>query len=88
MLGAITINTIVTFGGLIVVLVVGAAAWYPDIPVVPLVALSVAVALVVPVVFYPFSYTIWAAIELQMRPLEPDEVADAAAAVRATNGDA
>jgi len=38
---------------------------------------GLAVAVVVPVVGYPFSYTIWAAIDLTMRPLEPAEVADA-----------
>jgi hypothetical protein len=34
---------------------------------------------VVPIVFYPFSYTIWAAVDLAMRPLDPAEQADAAA---------
>jgi hypothetical protein len=37
------------------------------------------VAVVVPIVFYPFSYTIWAAVDLAMRPLDPAEQADAAA---------
>jgi hypothetical protein len=33
------------------------------------------VALLVPVVFYPFSRTIWNSIDLAMRPVEPrDEV--------------
>jgi uncharacterized protein (DUF983 family) len=83
MLGAMTMNTIVTFGCLAVVLVVGTVTTAPDIPVLPLVLLSVAVAVVVPLVFYPFSYTLWAAVDLQMRPLEPAEIADAAHAVAA-----
>jgi hypothetical protein len=29
------------------------------------------IAVVVPVVFYPVSYTLWAAIDLVSRPLEP-----------------
>jgi uncharacterized protein (DUF983 family) len=83
MLGAMTVNIIVTFGCLGAVLVVGSVATYPDIAVVPLVALSIVIAVVVPLAFYPFSYTLWAAIELKMRPLEPAEIADAAAAVAA-----
>lgn len=81
MLGAITINTIVTFGAILVVLVVGMIATYPDIAALPIVAGCVAVAVVVPVVVFPFTYTIWGAIDLAMHPLQPDEVADAAAAV-------
>jgi uncharacterized protein (DUF983 family) len=86
-LGAVTINTIVTFGCLAVVFVVGTVATYPDLPVVPLVALSIGVAVVVPIVFYPFSYTLWAAVELQMRPLEPAEIADAARAAAGESGE-
>jgi hypothetical protein len=32
------------------------------------------VAIVFPIVFYPFSKTIWTAIDLRMRPPEGDEV--------------
>ena len=74
-------NTIVTFGLVGVVLVVGVIATYPDVAVVPILAVAVPVAVVVPIVFYPISYTLWAAIDLAMRPLEPAEEAEAAAAV-------
>ena len=83
MLGAVTINTIVTFGAILVVLVVGMVVGYPEIPVVPIVAGCVAVAVVVPVVIFPFTYTIWGAIDLAMHPLDAAEAADAAAAVGA-----
>jgi len=79
LLGAVTINTIVTFGLLGAVLLVGSILSYPDIAVVPILIATGIVAVVVPVVFYPFSYTIWAAIDLTMRPLDADEEADAAA---------
>jgi len=72
-------NTIVTFGLLAVVLLVGSILSYPDIAVVPMLIAAGLVAVLVPVVFYPFSYTIWAAIDLTMRPLDPAEAADAAA---------
>jgi len=77
LLGAVTINTIVTFGLLAVVIVVSLVLSYPDVALVPTLVAGMAVAVVVPVVGYPFSYTIWAAIDLTMRPLEPAEVADA-----------
>ena len=83
MLGAMTINTIVTFGCLAAVVVVGMLATYPDVAVFPLVVLSIAVAVIVPLAFYPFSYTLWAAIELKMKPLDAAESADAAAALAA-----
>jgi uncharacterized protein (DUF983 family) len=79
LLGAVTMNTIVTFGLLAVVLVVGTILSYPDIAVVPMLAASAAVAILVPIVFYPFSYAIWAAVDLAMRPLDAAEQADAAA---------
>jgi uncharacterized protein (DUF983 family) len=40
-----------------------------------------AAALVVPVVFYPFSRTLWSAIDLIFTPLELDEIVEAADAV-------
>jgi uncharacterized protein (DUF983 family) len=44
---------------------------------VPLLGAGGLVAVVTPIVCYPFSKTVWAAIELIMRPLDPHEVADA-----------
>ena len=44
---------------------------------IPILAAGVAAAVAVPIAFYPFSRTIWAAIDLVMRPLEPWEVAEA-----------
>jgi hypothetical protein len=62
-----------------VVLVVGSVLTYPDLALVPIVVAALAVTVVTPIVFYPFSYTLWAAADLAMRPLEPAELADAAA---------
>jgi uncharacterized protein (DUF983 family) len=72
--GDLGINTIVSFGALFLTLIVGFAVTYPDVPGVALFLAAVSVALVVPLVFFPFSKTIWLAIDLMMRPLEPDEV--------------
>jgi uncharacterized protein (DUF983 family) len=83
MVGAITINTILTFGAILVVLVVGMIVTYPDIAVVPIVAGCVIVAVLVPIVVFPFTYLIWGAIDLAMHPVQPAEAADAARALAA-----
>ena len=44
MVGAITINTILTFGAILVVLVVGMIVTYPEIAVVPIVNRAAAVS--------------------------------------------
>ena len=77
MLGAMTMNVTVTFFLLALVIVVGTVASYPDIAVVPMVTTGLAIAVGWPVFFYPMSYTLWAAVDLAMRPLEPAERADA-----------
>jgi uncharacterized protein (DUF983 family) len=43
---------------------------------VPLV-IGLAVAVIAPILFYPFARTIWSAIDLAMRPLELDEIVGA-----------
>ncbi len=82
MLGSLTVNTILTFGAILVVLVVGMVVTYPDIEVVPITLACIAVAVLVPLLVYPFTSTIWAAIDLAMHPLQPAEVADASASLR------
>jgi hypothetical protein len=74
--GALGINTVVS---IIVVFLVGIAGFvltFPELPLAPLVATAVGTATLFPIVFYPFSKTVWTAIDLRMRPLEPGEVAD------------
>lgn len=69
-------NTIVSFGALLVAVVVGYALTTPDPPAGLLVAVAMAVAVIVPAVFFPWSRTLWSAIDLLMRPLEPDDEVD------------
>jgi uncharacterized protein (DUF983 family) len=44
----------------------------------PILTVSVGIALITPIVYYPFAATTWAALDLVLRPLEPDEEAEAA----------
>lgn len=72
-LGALTINTMVTFGLIVVGVTAGVIATSPDFAVRQIVIALVVGAVVVPVLFYPVSYTLWQAIDLAMRPPEPDD---------------
>jgi hypothetical protein len=73
--GALGINTVLSFGLLLVTLLGGFLLTYPEVPAVGLVVASVGVAALGPVFFFPFSKTVWLAIDLQMRGPGPDEVA-------------
>jgi uncharacterized protein (DUF983 family) len=75
-LGSLGVNTIVSFGALFATVVAGVVIFYPDIPVLGLMVAVVVVGLVVPLLFFPFSRTIWSAIDLAMRPVEPDDDVD------------
>ena len=85
MLGSLALNTIVTFACLAVVMVVGFVVTYPDISVGPILVAGVAVAVVVPVVFFPVSVTLWAMVDLLTRPVEPVELAEALTAAASTD---
>ena len=75
-LGAATINTIITFGLLVVGTAVGVIATSPDIAVLEIVLVLVAGAVVVPILIYPITYTVWQALDLVMRPPEAGELVD------------
>src|SRR5262245_37606803 len=67
-LGAMTVNTIVCFGLLLIGAGAGIAATLPDVSVVPLVVILGLGAIVLPILLYPVSYTLWQAIDLAMHP--------------------
>ncbi len=80
-LGAITVNTVVTFFALTVAMAVGIITTTPDIPVLPLVVGLAIGALLLPVVIYPFTFTVWLAFDLAVHRPEPAELAEARAAI-------
>jgi len=62
------ISAIVCLGTLITMLGVAIVVTWPDLPVVPLLAILGVGALVLPVLMYPISYTLWQGIDLAMHP--------------------
>jgi uncharacterized protein (DUF983 family) len=71
--GSMTINIIVTFGLIAASLLTVSLATAPDIPVGPLVAVLIAVGVLVPLLIFPISHTLWSAVDLTMHKLEPGE---------------
>jgi uncharacterized protein (DUF983 family) len=85
---------LVNFGvvlAVLFVLVMGVALWlgtHPDASAVPFLVGGTVIAVVVPILFYPFARTIWAALDLAMTPMELDEILDASEAEAEADGDA
>ena len=74
-------------GPLVIAIGVVLLVTWPDVPVVPLLAVMLPLGLVLPVVLYPVSYTMWQAVDLMMRPVEPEHFdADAVAAATGLTG--
>lgn len=71
-LGAMTLNYGVAVGIWLVVLAIAVAITVPDVPVLPLLAISAVVLVGIPLWFYPRSLMLWAAIEFLVLRTDPD----------------
>ena len=74
MLGYLGLNTMVCFTLTFLVLLVGTVLMIPDIKTWPLIIAVLIPAGLGPILFLPSSRTLWTAIDLIMRPLQPGEV--------------
>lgn len=63
---------VIVLGPLVVALGVVLAITWPDVSVVPMMVVFLSAGLVLPIVLYPMSYTMWQAVDLLMRPVEPE----------------
>jgi len=74
-LGGYVINLAVTEGLLAVALLayVLRVNDHPGTSLVPVLVVGVVISVVLPVLFFPFSRTIWMAIDLAMRPVPRDD---------------
>ena len=75
-LGAIGINTIVTFTLLFVTMLVSFLLTIEERRAARVLIPCLLVACLTPVLFYGSSHTLWSAIDLAMRPLEPRDDID------------
>jgi uncharacterized protein (DUF983 family) len=75
--GALAINIIATGGLFAIVFVTLLAFTIPDVPVVELLAVLIPIALLGPIVYYPFSKTVWVAVDRAfLMRLDPNERLD------------
>ncbi len=72
--GALGVNTVISLMVIFFAGVAGLVATFPELPLLPLTIMIVTVAAIFPIFFYPFSKTVWTAIDLRMRPPEAEEV--------------
>jgi uncharacterized protein (DUF983 family) len=78
-LGALVINFVVAESvlGVVAAVYIAALAGGGRTSIWPYLGTAAGLAVVMPVITYPFSKTFWAAIDLIMHPLEPSEEAEA-----------
>ncbi|MEM8707200.1 MAG: hypothetical protein AAGE98_12135, partial [Actinomycetota bacterium] len=75
--GAVGMSTILTFGLILISILVGLWVLWPDVNFFGLAAVPLVIAVLVPPLFHPTAKTLWAGIDLMMNPVRPGEaVAD------------
>jgi len=71
--GAMIINTAATIGTFLIVFVGIMVATWPDVPWTAALVITIGVNTIVPIVFYPWSKTIFLGLDLAVRPLSSEE---------------
>jgi uncharacterized protein (DUF983 family) len=72
-LGAAATAAIISMGPLVVLLGIMVAFTWPEVNVVPMFVVLGVGAIVLPILLYPSSYTVWQAVDILLRPPEPDD---------------
>ncbi|HUG08045.1 MAG TPA: DUF983 domain-containing protein [Acidimicrobiia bacterium] len=72
--GAVIINTTVIFATFLVVFGGMVLLTFPDVPWVTVLIVTALANIVIPIVFYPISKSLWSSMELSWHPLEPHEI--------------
>lgn len=85
-MGPMLINIVVSFAAVVVSLTLVIVTTVPEIPVFRSVTLMIAIGVLLPILLYPFTYTLWLAIDLRAHPPTQSELdaARSALAVAAT----
>lgn len=75
-IGAIAINTVLSLGLLLGIVIVGATLSYPESTGIGIMIIAGATAAIAPLFLQPVSRTLWTAIDLAMRPIEISEISE------------
>ncbi|MSZ96998.1 MAG: hypothetical protein F2579_06080 [Actinobacteria bacterium] len=82
-LGAATMGVFMTFGSIIIWMV---ASVIFGVPLVPLLLVAGVLAISVPILGYPLTYTVWFGVDLSIRPPSEQDLAEAQAWISAQKG--
>ena len=77
-LGSMTVALVVNIGLIVLALSLAIVLTVPDVPVLTLYLVLASAAVIVPIATWPLTHTVWMAIDLRFRPLEPLEAEEAA----------
>lgn len=80
-LGPLALNLLVTFLALAIGMIIVFVSTAPDFPVVPMTVGFMVGAVVVPLILYPITNTVWLAVDLLAHRPDQGELAEAADAV-------
>lgn len=80
-LGPVALNMVITFATLAIGMLIGFVVSYPDVAVAPMIVTLVIVAVLLPIVIYPLTFTVWFAFDVVSHPPSEAELAEAEAAV-------
>jgi uncharacterized protein (DUF983 family) len=72
-LGSWFLNIVLAQVVVVAILIIGVATTFPNSPMGIISVIDAGAAIVVPLGFFPFSRTLWTAIDLAMRPLDFDD---------------
>jgi hypothetical protein len=76
-IGAMAINLGVTLVLFVIGFAIALALTIPDVPVAPLLAIFLPLMLLLPIAYYPFSKTLWMAVDRAfLQRLDPKDVLD------------
>jgi uncharacterized protein (DUF983 family) len=70
---AIIVNMAVIEGVFLVAFLITVLATAPEVPWAPLLILTGVMNVIVPILFYPYSKTVWMAVDLYFHPIETSE---------------
>ncbi len=73
-LGAVAVNTVVSSALVLTVVSLALVVFGTDVSTPFLLLIAAPIGLIFPILFDPVSRTLWNALELLMRPAQPDEL--------------
>ncbi len=76
--GAVALNGVTTMGLFFLIVAAVLSFTWPHVPTVPLLIAAVIFTTAFSLFFFPFSKTIWAALDYALHPMEPDELEESA----------